>query len=41
MKVFAKTAAERQNFVDSIKDIESTVVRNASVLEELELGEKP
>ena len=40
MKVFAKTVAERQNSVDSIKDIESTVVLNVSALAELELGEK-
>lgn len=41
MKVFVKTAAKRLNSVDLIKDIESTVVLNVSVLAELELGEKP
>lgn len=40
MRVFAKIVVERQNFVDLIKDIGSTVVLNVSVLEELELGEK-
>ena len=40
MMVFAKTAVERLNSVDWIKDIEGTVVLNVNVLEGLELGEK-
>jgi hypothetical protein len=40
MRVFVKIAAERLNSVDSIRDIEITVVPNVSVLGELELGEK-
>lgn len=41
MRVFAKTAVEKLNSVDWIRDIESTAVLNVSVLEELGHGEKP